>query len=191
MKFTSILVIGLIIIGAGYEINSKIVKTPLSNNSSDYPEKEEVEYGLPKHLNIPKIKVDAIIEQVGLTADQLMGVPKEIANAAWFNLGPRPGENGTAVIDGHFGWRGKLAVFDDLYKLERGDKVYVEDENGLRTTFIVREIKTFKENDYPLEVFNSKDNKPHLNLITCEGVWNKGEKSYSNRLVVFTDKVME
>jgi len=34
----------------------------------------------------------------------------------------------------------------------------------------------------------SSDAKAHLNLITCEGVWDKVSKSYSKRLVVFTDR---
>jgi len=32
-----------------------------------------------------------------------MDLPKERANVAWFNLGPRPGENDSAVIAGHYG----------------------------------------------------------------------------------------
>jgi hypothetical protein len=40
-------------------------------------------------------------------------------------------------------------------------------------------------------VFASNDGGAHLNLITCAGEWNKGKKSYSERLVVFADKVEE
>jgi len=48
-----------------------------------------------------------------------MDVPKGLNNIGWFNLGPRPGENGNAVIDGHYGvWKnGKGAVFNNLHKL--------------------------------------------------------------------------
>ena len=119
-----------------------------------------------------------------------MDVPKERANVAWFNLGPRPGENGSAVIAGHYGrWKnGKGSVFDNLHKLRKGDKIYVEDENGVIITFVVRESRRYDPNASVGDVFGSNDGKAHLNLITCEGVWDKVSKTYSKRLVVFTDK---
>jgi len=143
---------------------------------------------LPVRLTIPKINVDAAIEYVGLAPDGSMDVPKEPGNAGWFSLGPRPGEKGTAVVAGHFGWKdGKAAVFDDLHLLQAGDRIYVENEKGTTTAFVVRESRTYGENDNPSDAYSSNDGKVHLNLITCEGVWNKNKKSYSDRLVVFAD----
>jgi LPXTG-site transpeptidase (sortase) family protein len=150
---------------------------------------EKISFGLPTRLKIPSINVDAIIDQVGLTPDGAMDVPKTPTNTAWFNLGPRPGEIGSSVIDGHFGWgKGLAAVFDNLSKLRQGDKIYTEDDKGLINTFIVKESKSYDSQAVATEVFKSNDNKAHLNLITCEGVWNKAEKNYSKRLVIFTDK---
>ena len=40
----------------------------------------------------------------------------------------------------------------------------------------------------PNAVFISNDEKLHLNLITCEGIWSKAQQSYSKRLVVFADR---
>lgn len=141
------------------------------------------------HLKIPKINVLANIESVGLTSYGAMDVPKGPVDVAWYALGPRPGEIGSAVISGHFGWKnGISAVFDNLYKLQVSDKIYIEVDGGATTTFVVREIRTYGENDIVPDVFSSNDEKAHLNLITCEGIWNKVSKSYSKRLVVFTDK---
>ncbi|MDO8443215.1 MAG: class F sortase [bacterium] len=145
--------------------------------------------GLPTRLKIPSINVDASVEYVGLTPDGAMDVPKERANVAWFNLGPRPGDNGSAAIAGHYGWKdGKGSAFDNLYKLRKGDKIYVEDDKGVITTFVVRESRRYNPKMDASNVFSSNDGKPHLNLITCEGVWDKVSKTYSKRLVVFTDK---
>jgi sortase A len=144
---------------------------------------------LPFRLKIPKIAIDAHLESVGLKSKNEMDVPKDIKNAAWFNLGPQPGEKGSAVIDGHFGWKdGISAVFDNLSKLQKGDKIYVENEKGIVVSFVVRETKTFGENEDASAIFRSNDSGSHLNLITCGGAWNKTGKSYSNRLVVFADK---
>ena len=150
---------------------------------------DQSSFGLPVRLKIPKISVNATVEYVGLTPDKAMDVPQGPDNVAWFYLGPRPGENGTAVIDGHFGWKNKIpAVFDDLYKLQKGDKIFVEDEKGITTTFIVRESRKYDSNADASNVFISNDGLSHLNLISCTGVWNPIEKSRANRLVVFADK---
>lgn len=143
----------------------------------------------PVRLKIPVINVDASIEYVGLTSAGAMDVPKGPSDVAWFDLGPRPGEDGSAVISGHYGWKNNIpAVFDYLSKLQKGDQLYIEDENGVVTTFVVRDSRSYGERADATDVFNSSDGKAHLNLVTCEGVWNKLTKSYSKRLVVFTDR---
>ncbi|MDP1709741.1 MAG: class F sortase, partial [Candidatus Komeilibacteria bacterium] len=64
---------------------------------------EPIRPGLPLRLKIPEINVDSVVEYVALTPDGAMDIPKNIGDVAWFNLGPRPGESGNAVIAGHFG----------------------------------------------------------------------------------------
>ncbi len=157
------------------------------------PNQVQVSFGVPKRLKIPKIKVDAAVDSVGLTRQGAVGVPKGPSTVAWFNLGPRPGENGSAVLTGHFGpWvNGKRSVFDNLYKLRKGDKLSIIDDKGATITFVVREIRSYTQNAQATEVFNVSDGKAHLNLITCAGVWNKRTKLYSKRLVVFTDLLEE
>lgn len=149
--------------------------------------------GIPVRIKVPKINVDAALEPVGLTSGGALAVPKSPTNAGWYNMGPRPGEEGSSVIDGHFGrWKnGAPAVFDNLNKLHKGDKLYIEDEKGVTTAFVVRESRRYDPNAEATEVFGSSDGKSHLNLITCEGTWNATTKSYSDRLVVFADKEMQ
>ena len=145
--------------------------------------------GLPVRLTIPKINVDATIEDVGVTSLGAMAVPSGPADVAWFKLGTRPGEVGSAVIAGHEGWKDNIpAVFDDLHALNVGDTIYVKDAAGITTTFVVRKLRTYGQNQDASDVFASSDGQAHLNLITCAGTWNASEKSYSNRLVVFADK---
>ncbi len=150
----------------------------------------QTNFSQPLQLKIPSINVNAAIEQAGLTPSGAVGVPKGIANVAWFNLGPRPGEKGNSIIVGHYGWykNGTPAVFNNLSKLKPGDKLYVQDSKGATITFVVSKLKIFDSNEDASGVFSSDDGKAHLNLITCEGVWDKIQKTYSNRLVVFTDR---
>ncbi|MHB8870967.1 MAG: class F sortase [Candidatus Doudnabacteria bacterium] len=144
---------------------------------------------LDMRLKIPNIKVNSAIESIGLTSQGELDVPKELTNTGWFNLSAPPGNKGTSVIDGHFGWKNDVqAVFDNLHTLLKGDKVYIVDENNIIITFIVREIKTYDISDDVSGVFASNDDKSHLNLITCYGEWNKTEQGYPQRLVIFTDR---
>jgi len=163
--------------------------TALITNTLAFNEQEKTRFSLPVRLKIPKINVEATVEYVGLTSDGAMDVPKNPDNVAWFSLGSRPGEVGSAVMAGHSGWKdGQPTVFDGLYKLDIGDKIYVENEEGIVATFVVRKIRTYDPLADASSVFSSSDGKVHLNLITCVGFWDEVSRTSSNRLVVFTDK---
>ena len=158
-------------------------------NAAVLSNQEQIDIGLPVRLKISEINVDATIRYIGLTPEGAMDVPKDPAEVAWFNLGPRPGENGSAVIAGHYGWKNNLpAVFDNLHKLRKGDKIVIEDEKGVTIIFVVREIRIYNKDEAAPDVFSSNDEKAHLNLVTCTGTWDKTEKTRSDRLIVFTDK---
>lgn len=169
-------------------------ENPIENNVVEpiqtIPPPEPVSLELSFRLKIPKINVDAKVESVGITSDGIMDIPKDPTTLGWYNLGPRPGEIGTAVIDGHYGlWKnGTPGVFNNLNKLQEGDKLSFEDEKGVITTFVVRESRSYDPSADTSDVFGSSDGKSHLNLIACEGIWDEASKSYSSRLVVFTDK---
>lgn len=140
-------------------------------------------------LLIPKLKIDATLGEVGITSQAAVGTPDEPWLPAWFNLGSLPGDVGTSIIVGHSGiWKnGQKTIFDNLSNLTMGDKIYIEDEKGLTKIFVVKKLLSYNQNDNVPEVFYSEDNKAHLNLITCDGIWDNVSKSYSKRLVIFTD----
>jgi LPXTG-site transpeptidase (sortase) family protein len=145
--------------------------------------------GQPVQMTIPAINVNAAVQEVGVTPNGTMDVPSNAVDVGWYKLGRSPGEIGNAVMAGHFdGKKGEPGVFNDLDKLQPGNKIYVKDERGMTTTFVVRESREYNPDADAADVFGSSDGKAHLNLITCEGTWNKLKNSYSHRLVVFTDR---
>lgn len=162
---------------------------PQGTNEKSVPQSQvvsKVSPGSPMRLTIPAISVNAAIQHVGVTSKGEMEVPSNATDAGWFKLGPRPGEKGSAVIAGHFdGENGEAGVFINLYKLKKEDKLYIKDNKGITTTFVVRESRTY-DPGYANDVF-SASNSARLNLITCDGVWDGARKSYNKRLVVFTD----
>lgn len=142
--------------------------------------------GFPVRLTIPVINVNAKIQQLGITPKGEMEVPINSVDVGWYKLGPRPGKKGNAVIAGHFnGTNDEPGVFFNLYQLKKGDKIYVKDDRERTTTFVIRENRIY-DPGYANDVFISNDNS-HLNLITCDGVWDGAKNSYSKRLVVFAD----
>jgi LPXTG-site transpeptidase (sortase) family protein len=148
--------------------------------------------GLPVRLKIPLIGVDSFIENAYITPEGAMEVPSGTVDVAWFALGPDPGQVGSAVIGGHFGIKnGVPFVFYNLSKLKVGDYVYILNDKGNTITFVVTLIKLFAANADSTTVFTSTDGLAHLNLITCEGVWNSIAGEYPDRTVVFTTKVSD
>ena len=166
-----------------------IIQGKESLKSTENISQEQIISGIPVRIKIPSLDIDTSLESVGLTSKGAVEVPKISTNAAWYNLGPRPGEVGNAIIDGHSGWKdGVQSIFDVLYKIKKGDKIYVEDEKGIITTFVVQGFRPYGPKEDVSNVFNSSDKKAHLNLITCVANWNVNQKSPNDRFIVFSDK---
>ena len=146
-------------------------------------------YSPPVGLAIAKLSIDTLVKPVGLAADNSMDIDKnDTVNTAWYNLGPKPGEAGSAVIAGHYGWKeGRGSVFNNLHTLQKGDVISVTNEQGAIIHFIVRETRRYSFDADTTEVFRSNDGIAHLNLITCDGAWDQSRQTYKDRLVVFSD----
>ena len=164
-------------------------QSPLQAVQDAVSQKEnEVPDQIPSKLTIEKIGVEASVESVGMNSKGEMDVPKNDFNVAWYNLGYKPGEQGSAVMAGHFDTRaGGPAVFYKLEQLQPGDEISVTYPNGQEYTFTVTQSSRYPFNDFPLQrVFNSKG-QPTLNLITCDGVFDSSARNYSDRLVVYAE----
>jgi len=144
----------------------------------------------PTKMRIDSIKVAAAVYPVGIAANGDMDIKEDPTELAWYQLGPKPGEEGSAVVAGHYGWKdGVPSVFNDLNKLTKGDTVTSVGSDGKVKTFTVTHTALYAPNQDATAVFRSDDGKSHLNLVTCQGSWNKSAQSYTERLVVFTDLV--
>lgn len=187
--------IAVLVILIGSSLGLYVVKSEENQKTTGYQEAKHQVLGLeiqneskalPVRLKIPSINVDANIQHIGVSTNGEMEVPSNTSDVGWFAIGPSPGDKGSAVIAGHFnGENGIAGVFADLHKLKKDDMLYVEDDKGTSTAFVVRENRTYVPG-YAEEVFSRNDGA-HLSLITCEGTWDEMKKSYSERLVVFAD----
>lgn len=162
------------------------VSIPQSNTI--FPPIKRPAAGIPTGLAIPAIGLSTYVESVGLAADGSMAVPKQVDNVGWYALGVKPGENGNAVIDGHFDRAdGSPAPFYFIPKLSAGSEILVTDSHRNAWHFRIRSVVNYPYDAVPLTEIFGAGHTPALNLITCSGIWNDTTKNYSERTVVYSD----
>lgn len=144
---------------------------------------------LPIRLVIPAIHVDAAVEQLGNTPDGSMDAPAAWSDVGWYGLGFRPGDLGSAVIAGHLDSTTARAVFWDLNRLRTGDNVQVQNDDGSMLSFAVVSRGIYPFDSFPLATIFGPADVPGLNLITCNGTFDRGSENYDRRLVVYTQEV--
>ncbi|HCF86932.1 MAG TPA: hypothetical protein DEV72_17250 [Ktedonobacter sp.] len=108
-------------------------------------------------------------------------------DVGWYNAGPRPGEQGSAVIAGHLDRPGgNPAVFWHLRDLHVGDTVLVVDAQGKTLHFHVTRIGFYPPQEAPVQDIFGNTAGRFLNLMTCAGDWIPTEHQTALRIVVYT-----
>jgi sortase A len=137
----------------------------------------------PVRLVIQSINVNATVEARGLDSGRNMETPADFHDVAWYKLGPRPGEPGDALINGHVNWWTGAAVFTKLAALRPGDEISVIRADGVEVKFHVTGSQTVAANARVASLF-APGTTPTLTLITCTGDWNPFTQSDTRRLLV-------
>jgi sortase (surface protein transpeptidase) len=146
----------------------------------------------PYRLIIPSIGVDTDVEMVGVLHDGNLATPSlnPWDDVGWYAAGPRPGEVGSAVIDGHLDRPGgSPAVFWNLRDLHVGDSVMLMDTAGSTVRFRVTRISLYLPRQAPVHQIFGDESGSYLNLITCAGDWIASQHQTALRLVVYTTLV--
>jgi LPXTG-site transpeptidase (sortase) family protein len=142
----------------------------------------------PTRLLIPSIGVDARIEARGLDSDRNLATASDYRDVAWYELGPRPGEPGNAIVNGHVNWWTGDAVFAHLSRLRVGDPIRVMRADGDVVEFRVTAKRVVDANARIAALF-APSSQATLTLITCTGVWNPLTQSDTQRLLVSATRV--
>lgn len=143
----------------------------------------------PAHISIPSLGIEADIEHVGVTPQNVMEIPKDFFKVGWYRNSPKPGENGkkAAILNGHYDTNtGKPAIFFNLQELAIDDEVIVITTDGLRYVYAVHNIQSHPLENFPSNIVYGSVEGALLKLITCDGYWQTNTQSYSDRLVVST-----
>jgi LPXTG-site transpeptidase (sortase) family protein len=144
-------------------------------------------------LEIPSIKLTAPIENVGVRDDGKMEVPRQHQweGVGWYKFGTFPGEQGSAVIDGHLDRPGGYpAVFWNLNKLHIGDIITIVNPGEKTLHFKVKDMQYYQPQNAPLPKIFGDHSGAYLNLVTCAGEWIPAIQQTTLRLVVYTEMVI-
>jgi sortase (surface protein transpeptidase) len=138
---------------------------------------------VPARLQIPAIGLDAAVVPVGLDQDGAMEIPPP-ADAGWYELGPSPGESGSAVLAAHIDFNGRPGAFFHLRSLPVGAEVVVLGEDGIGRTFTVATREQVPKDQIDLGRYFTGTGPPRLSLITCGGAFDGGAGHYQDNIVV-------
>lgn len=142
---------------------------------------------VPQRISIPSIKLDALVEQVGVLENGQMDVPKIFDRVGILSPWTRPGMMGNAVIAGHFDHYTGPAVFYHIRKLKPGDQIIVTDLQNKKLTFRVKKVESYAASEAPIDSIFGDSQQARLNLITCAGAFNRKTQEHAKRLVVFSE----
>lgn len=138
----------------------------------------------PVGVRIPAVGVDAPVIPLGLQEDRTLEVPERADEAGWWSGGSRPDEPGPTVIVAHRDSAEGPAVFYDVPGLDRGAEVWVVDQHGQETKFVVQRVEQHARDDFPTEAVYGSTKQPTLRLLTCGGDYDPDE-GYEDNYVVF------
>lgn len=148
------------------------------------PSPDAPRVGAPVRVRIPAIGVDARLDGLGLNADGTLEVPP-YDRAGWYQGGPKPGDDGPAVIAAHVDSTTGPAVFYRLRFLTAGDIVTVDYDDGTAVHFVVTGADRYLKTEFPTERVYGDTDAPELRLITCGGSFDRRAGSYEENLVVW------
>jgi LPXTG-site transpeptidase (sortase) family protein len=138
---------------------------------------------MPSRVVIPAIGVDEALYDIGLEPDGAMETP-DFGDAGWYDLGPRPGAPGPAVIVAHVHGPAGDDVFAELHELQSGDRVTVHDTKG-SSTFVVDSVEQVKKESLPHKRIWADTEQPVLRLITCGGEPDPVTRMYPDNTIVY------
>jgi sortase (surface protein transpeptidase) len=139
----------------------------------------------PETVAIPRIDVHADLIGLDLDADRRLEVPTDPQVPGWFVRGPRPGEDGAAIVAGHVDSQRGPAIFWRIPELEPGDEVIVHREDGSEVVFVVDRVGRWPKDEFPTDEVYRRSAGPELRLITCGGIFDEDARSYRDNIIVF------
>ncbi|WP_433754419.1 class F sortase [Nocardia sp. CA-135398] len=140
----------------------------------------------PMSFKIASIKASGSLIALGLNSDGSVQVPADYQQAGWYQQGPAPGEQGSAVILGHVDSYQGAGVFFDLKKVKPGDMIEVTRADGKTAHFKVTDVRMYLKTQFPDQTVFGARGGATLQVVTCGGEFDQTAKSYLSNVVVYS-----
>ncbi|UKS56347.1 class F sortase [Exiguobacterium acetylicum] len=158
--------------------------TPSSSTDSASVDEEAF---IPTRIVIPTLDVKTNIEVVGKDKQGRMDVPKQTDQVAWYKYGAKAGQTGNVVLAGHLDDKDGPAVFYDLAKLKKGQRIEVTGKAGQQVSYVVTNVMSYPVDEAPVGSIFGATVMNKLTLISCIGTFSES-KGYDQRLVVTAEQ---
>lgn len=141
----------------------------------------------PIWIRIDSIDVASEINGYGINPRTgQMDVPNNVTEVGWYEYGPSPGEDGSAVLAAHVDLASRgPGVFYSLGDIEAGAIVVVGFDDGTSQRFQVQARTSYLKDELPLDSIFSRSGPSVLTLITCGGGFNASVSGYDSNVVAY------
>jgi len=139
---------------------------------------------VPRVLALPRQRVVALVQSVGVTAGRQLDLPSDPGQVGWWAGGqPVGAASGSTVIAGHLdSARSGIGALAALLSVKVGDPVEVSGR-GMVLHYRVASRSTYRKTALPGAVFRL-DGPPVLVLVTCGGPYDSRTHHYRDNVVV-------
>lgn len=141
----------------------------------------------PRVLTIPKLGILTSIKKVGTSGVNQIANTQNIFEAGWYEASATPGSPGAVTLIANVSGPTKTSPFTNLNKLAKGDTFTVErgDNETIRYVVVATESIAYGRPIMDKVTKSHDPSKEGLNIITGVGLFNRRNKDYVNRLIVY------
>lgn len=188
-RLLGLLLLSVVLVGCGAEQVSPANTGGATTGTTPTASVAPGEQSRPTSVVVPArgISGEVMVEGLGLDANGGHAEPpvESPELASWYNLGPRPGAKGPAVILGHVNGNGQQGVFSRLHEVAQGDEIEIGREDGSRLLFSVYRTEKIDKTDFPTDEVYGNTEGSELRLITCGGNYDPKHRRYLDNIIVY------
>lgn len=146
--------------------------------------------GWPKTLYIPRTGITSPVEDIAFKNKRDFDAPFKWFDVAWYDRGPRPGDQGRAVIFGHLDSYTGPAAFYQLRNLHTGDIVRIAYKTRHPLNFRVMWRNSYPNNAIPNKFIFAPVRERGLVLMTCTGIFHRDGTGYDRKEIVYARLIL-
>ena len=142
-----------------------------------------------RYIYLPSVNIQARVMSVGVNSRGRIDSAKNVNDVAWYDGSAKPGQEGQVLISGSASFAPTYkAAFDNLSKLQVGDKITIERGDGKTISYRVVDTETVSADKVDMKKILSVPDKAirGLTLMGCTGNYDYRTQSSDKRVIIYT-----